>query len=172
MQADLIDRLGDIETVPDNPQFSLRPPKGYARSLVVDKTGSNAKTMTEWLSPARADGTKHRILLIVGKERPGGESIASSDSFLTGYLGARETRLENLQKGLAEPFQVHAGGFKKVRWTAQERGSGREITGVLVYSTLGWTDIIVDSEDHAPHKNDSLRIVEACASSFRAKPPD
>lgn len=159
------DRLGNYEPLSANPRYSIRPPRGYSRSLIDDTTGSNAKTMIVWASAPRGDGPEHRILVTIGKERPGGRKITDYEPFADSYLRGREQRLGQVQRQPSESLDINGIAFRKVRWAARERG----MTGVLFYATVGATDVIIDSEDVEHYQRDTLGIAEAVAVSFRAE---
>jgi hypothetical protein len=159
---------GEIR-LPENPQFLITPPTGYSRSILKDTTGSNAKTMIEWSSPPRKDRTRHTILLIIGKERTDEMQITDHESFSESYLATKTTRLNDVQWARPEPLTIHSTTFKRVRWTGKDRDTSKKISGILIYSTIGKTDVIFDSEDQDPYQIDTMRIAESVASSFRSR---
>jgi hypothetical protein len=162
------DDLREEEPLPDNPQFLIQPPRGYKRNLVQDTTSSNAKTMVKWVGPPRKDGSEHQILVIIGKERPGGRKFTDYEPFVNSYLSARKSRLGRIQRQPSEEITIHGIVFRKVHWRAGNGNLRPKTFGILLYATVGATDVILDSEDGEAHYRDTLGLAEAVALSFRS----
>jgi hypothetical protein len=164
----LLAQLGEETSIPQNPGYSFRIPKGYVqRPLELSPSAALVLSGARWESPPRPDGSVTRLLVMMGKAQPG-ERLSTLDQFAADVLGSRSDLVGPLTLSQVEHGKIGDLNFARQRWQARHPSTGMKSHGFVYVARDGLQEVAIDTQDIEPHSLTTLPLAEAATLTFAA----
>jgi hypothetical protein len=161
-EAALLKELGTITEVHG---YLVRPPKGHRK--IISGGGPPGAKVVSW-SLRRADGSSPAFQIMVGSPPPG-ERLPGLEEFLEVMLDGVRKRRQDWSQAEQERGTINGLTFLRTRWSATELNKGRKMHGVMYVAIDGRTFIELHAQDIEPYQEETVKIGEAAALTFKKK---
>jgi hypothetical protein len=157
--------LGQLAPEITRPGFRLRPPKGY----LVQEQAAGTTARYAWVGPARPDGTRPTLMLLVATPPPGETTRYTAPQALDKFLAGVRSRREQWRRSSTERGRVGGLEFARARWSGVEPNTHRAMRGFIYAAVMGRQIVQIASQDVAPAAGTSLKLAKASALTFRSR---
>ncbi len=147
-------------------RFIIRVPSGYSP---IEQPGPGDAKAYAWYGAARADGTKPYVMIVVATPPPDETKKYAPEEILDVFMRGVERRRSDWARGATEYGVVNGLSFVRARWSGVDQATGSKMKGFMYVTSHRGQVIQIASQDVESYADESLKIAEASALTFRVQ---